>query len=318
MIQKILVTGANGQLGSVLTKSLQQRYGINTVIASDIGNPTNYDGIFEIVDVTDLKRLTQVVQEHSITEIYHLAAVLSANGEKNPLKTWDINMLTLLNVLTVSKENGIGKVFFPSSIAVFGQGVPKRDTPNNAILNPETVYGISKAAGENWCNYYYLKYGLDVRSLRYPGIIGYDSLPGGGTTDYAVDIYHKAVKRESFNCFVSKNTVLPMIFMEDAIRATIELMEAPKESIKIRTSYNIAGASFSPADMAREICKKIPEFKINYEPDFRQEIADKWPESISDVEARNDWCWHPKYNLKDMTKTMLYKLEEQYAVGGIS
>lgn len=309
----ILVIGANGQLGSVLIKALQDKYGKENVVASDLRIKDGFNGVFEIIDATDFERIQEVVTKYQVTQIYHLAAILSARGEENPLKTWDINMKTLFNVLEISRLNNIDKVFYPSSIAVFGEGAPQDNTPNNALLDPATVYGISKAAGENWGQYYFMKYGLDVRSIRYPGVIGYQSLPGGGTTDYAVDIYHKAVLNESFNCFLKKDTTLPMIFMEDAIRATLELMDAPKENIKTRTSYNIAGSSFSPEEIATEIRKTYPNFEIEYTPDFRQNIADKWPRSIDDSIARNEWNWKPKYNLETITKTMIEKLKEQYA-----
>ncbi len=318
MDTKVLVIGANGQLGSVLTKELQKKYTIENVIASDLRQNEDFKGIFEIVDATNRNRIQEVVERYKITQIYHLAAILSAKGEETPLATWDINMKTLFNVLEVSRKNDIDKVFFPSSIAVFGEGAPLENTPDDAYLNPATVYGISKAAGENWAQYYFLRYGLDVRSIRYPGVIGYQSLPGGGTTDYAVDIYHKAVLGEEFNCFLKEDAMLPMIFMEDAIRATIELMEAPKENIKVRTSYNISGISFSPEDVVSEIRKLYPDFKANYKPDFRQEIASRWPKSIDDVSAKKDWGWQPRYDLKDITEIMIEKLQQKYKTGSKS
>lgn len=311
MYSTILVIGANGQLGSVLIKALQDKYGKERVIASDLKSRDGFDGLFEIIDATDIERIQEVVSQYQVTQIYHLAAILSAKGEGNPLKTWEINMTTLFNVLEVARLNNLDKVFYPSSIAVFGQAAPQNNTPNNTCLDPATVYGMSKAAGENWGQYYFIKYGLDVRSIRYPGIIGYQSLPGGGTTDYAVEIYHKAVLNEPFTCFLKKNTTLPMIFMEDAVRATIELMETPKENIKTRTSYNIAGTSFSPSEIAFEISKILPNFKIEYKPDFRQQIADKWPKSIDDALARNEWNWKSKYNLSTITKIMIEKLRSQ-------
>jgi len=313
MSAKILVIGANGQLGSVLTKALQSRFGFNNVIASDIQAAPNYKGLFEVLDATDRNRILEVVTKYAITQVYHLAAILSAKGEADPLSTWDINMNMLFNVLEVSRISGMDKVFFPSSIAVFGEDAPVDFTPNNANLNPATVYGMSKAAGENWAQYYFLKYGLDVRSIRYPGVIGYQSLPGGGTTDYAVDIFHKAVLEEEFSCFLEEGTTLPMIFMEDAIRATLELMEAPKENITFRTSYNLAGSSFSPRDIVKEIRNYYPDFQVRYEPDFRQEIASRWPNSINDTEARKDWGWKAEYDLKEITRTMIEKLGEQYS-----
>ena len=314
MSVKILITGANGQLGSVLTATLQDRYGFENVVVSDIRNSGNNRGIFEVIDATDYKRVQSVVTQYNITQIYHLAAILSAKGEENPLQTWDINTKALLNVLEIARLNAIEKVFYPSSIAVFGESAPKNNTPNDAYLNPTTVYGISKVDGENWAQYYFLKYGLDVRSIRYPGVIGHQSLPGGGTTDYAVDIFHKAVLNEKFNCFLSEDTTLPMIYMDDVIRSTIELMEAPSENIKVRTSYNLAGVSFSPKDVALEIAKILPNFSIDYKPDFRQDIASHWPKSIDDSQAKTDWGWQPKYNLEAITKTMINALTEHYTV----
>ncbi|AUP77693.1 NAD-dependent epimerase/dehydratase family protein [Flavivirga eckloniae] len=312
MGKTVLVIGANGQVGSVLTEALQDKYGKENIIASDLRKREDFDGIFEVIDATNFDRIKEVVTEYKVTQIYHLAAILSAKGEENPLRTWDINVKTLLNVLEVARICNIEKVFYPSSIAVFGNSAPRNNTPNDAYLDPTTVYGISKVDGENWAQYYHVKYGLDVRSIRYPGIIGYQSLPGGGTTDYAVDIYHKAVLNETFTCFLNEDTALPMIFIDDAIRATIEIMEAPAEHIKIRTSYNVAGISFSPKDVALEISELCPGFKIDYKPDFRQDIADNWPKSIDDSEARMDWNWKPDYNLCSITETMISKLKEQY------
>ena len=308
----ILIIGANGQLGSVLTKELQLLHGKSNIIASDIYLNSNFDGIFELLDATDIKAIENIVTKYSIIQIYHLAAILSAKGEEKPLWTWDMNMKMMLNVFEVARLNNINKVFYPSSIAVFGDDAPLISTPQSAFLNPATVYGISKAAGENWAQYYFIKYGLDIRSLRYPGVVGYQSMPGGGTTDYAVDIYHSAVKGESYCCFLNAETKLPMIFMEDAIRATIELMKAPIENIKTRTSYNLGAMSFNPAEISDEIKKLYPKFEIEYKPDFRQSIADKWPKSIDDSEAQKDWGWKPRFNLKSMTSLMLEKLEEKY------
>ncbi len=309
---KVLVIGANGQLGSVLIGALQQKFGIDNIIGSDLKRKEGFEGVFEIADATDQDRIQELVTKYKITQIYHLAAILSARGEENPLLTWDINMKTLFTVLEVSRLNNIDRVFFPSSIAVFGAGAPLDNTPNDAYLDPTTVYGMTKAAGENWAQYYFLKYGLDVRSLRYPGVIGYQSLPGGGTTDYAVDIYHKAVLGEEFTCFLKEDTTLPMIFMEDTIRATLELMDAPKEQIKIRTSYNLSGISFSPAEVVAEIRKLYPDFKVSYKPDFRQDIAASWPKNIDDTAAAKDWGWKPEYNLETITETMIQKLKEKY------
>ncbi len=310
----VLVIGANGQLGSVLTKSLQEKYGCDRVIASDLQPKEGFEGVFEVIDATDMDRIQEVINKYDITQIYHLAAILSAKGETMPLITWDINMKTLFNVLEVSRTNNIEKVFFPSSIAVFGEGAPLEHTPNNAYLDPATVYGISKAAGENWAQYYFLKYGLDVRSIRYPGVIGYQSIPSGGTTDYAVDIFHKAVLNEEFECFLEKETTLPMIFIDDVIRATIEIMEAPLEDISVRTSYNLAGTSFSPLELVQEIRKLYPDFKVKYNPDYRQDIASKWPDSIDDSVALKDWGWKPKFDIELMTTTMIQKLKEKYKI----
>jgi len=308
----ILIIGANGQLGSVLTKELQLIHGKNNIIASDLYLNSNFDGIFELLDATDIKNLEKIVTKYSINQIYHLAAILSAKGEEKPIWTWNTNMKMMLNVFEVARLNNVKKIFYPSSIAVFGDDAPLISTPQSAFSNPATVYGISKAAGENWAQYYFIKYGLDIRSLRYPGVIGYQSMPGGGTTDYAVDIYHSAVKGESYCCFLNTETKLPMIFMEDAIRATIELMKAPIENIKTRTSYNLGAMSFNPSELFDEIKKLYPKFEIEYNPDFRQAIADKWPKSIDDSQAQEDWGWKPRFNIKSMTSLMLEKLEEKY------
>ncbi len=311
--EKILVIGANGQIGAVLTNALRDQFGTANVIATDIRDGALQDGIFEILDVLDAAALANLIEKHHITQVYHLAAILSAKGEANPLKTWDINMNGLFNVLEVSKEKGVHKIFYPSSIAVFGSDIPRQNTPQNAILKPTTVYGMSKAAGELWSQYYFQRYGLDIRSLRYPGVIGYQSDPGGGTTDYAVEIYHYAVKGKPYACFLAKNTALPMIYMDDAIRATLELMDAPAENIRERTSYNLAGMSFSPGEIAESIQREMPDFTVLYQPDFRQKIAESWPESIDDTPARNDWGWQPKYDLDSMTRDMLFHLQEKYA-----
>lgn len=308
----ILVVGANGQLGSVLVKELQMIYGITNVIASDVYLNPDFEGIFELLDATDMVSIHDVIKQYSVTQIYQLAAILSAKGEQHPLKTWELNTKMMLNVFEVARNSGVDKVFFPSSIAVYGTKAPLQKSPQSVFLNPSTVYGISKAAGENWAQYYFEKYDLDIRSIRYPGVIGYQSMPGGGTTDYAVDIYHSAVKRENFKCFLKADTKLPMVFMEDAIRATIELMQTPKENIKTRTSYNLGSMSLNPSEIYEAIKKQHPSFEIQYQPDFRQVIADNWPKSIDDKEARNDWGWEPKFNLKSMTSVMLKKLEEKY------
>ncbi|NJC26902.1 NAD-dependent epimerase/dehydratase family protein [Neolewinella antarctica] len=310
MNETILITGANGQLGTVLTSALQERFGRERVIVTDIRPPQReFSGRFEQLDVTDAEGLTQMVRENKVTQIYHLAAILSATGEAAPLRTWEINMTALLNVLEAARLEGVDKVFYPSSIAVFGPSAPAADVPNDCHLDPVTVYGISKAAGENWAQYYFNRYGLDVRSLRYPGVIGHQSQPGGGTTDYAVDIYHAAVKNVPFSCFLDKDEQLPMIFMDDAIRATLKIMDAPKVAIRIRTSYNLAGLSFCPADVAASIQRQAPGFTVDYNPDHRQAIAAGWPDSIDDSAARTDWGWEPEFNLERMTEEMLSALK---------
>ncbi|TBN06758.1 NAD-dependent epimerase/dehydratase family protein [Hyunsoonleella flava] len=312
MKDKILITGANGQLGSVLTTKLQGIYGTDAVIATDIKFSASFKGNFEFLDATDFNSIEGIIKEHNITQIYHMAAILSANGEQQPLRTWDINNKTFLNVLEAARLNGVDRVFFPSSIAVYGENAPKDETPQDFFLVPTTVYGMSKASGEHWANYYFSRYGLDVRSLRYPGVIGHQTSPGGGTTDYAVDAYHYAVKGEDYTCFLNETASLPMIYMDDAIRATIELMEAQPETIKTRTSYNIASMSFNPAELQQAICEIFPNFKMIYKPDFRQNIADSWPNSIDDSEARKDWGWQPNYDLKAMTKDMIKHLNKKY------
>ena len=309
---KILITGAGGQLGTVLTTQLQKKYGFDSVIASDLIRNASFEGNFEVLDVTDFDALKRCVLKNEITQIYHLVAILSAKGEEAPLQTWDVNMGCLFNVLEVSRLCKIDKIFYPSSIAVFGNNIEMDNTPQSPNLTPLTVYGISKASGENWVNYYYKKYGMDIRSIRYPGVIGYQSLPGGGTTDYAVDIFHKAIKEELFSCFLSASTNLPLIFIEDAIRATIELMEAPAKNIKVRTSYNLAGFSCTPEKLYNAVKEVYPDFKIAYKPDFRQDIADSWPNSIDDSSALNDWGWEPKFNLESMTAVMITELKKIY------
>ena len=312
MKEKILIIGANGQLGSVLTQALQTKYGYDNVIATDIKFNENFKSKFEFLDATDFNSIQHVIEEYDITQVYHMAAILSAKGEQQPLRTWDINNQTFLNVLEAARLNQVNKVFYPSSIAVYGENAPKNDTPQNFFLVPTTVYGMSKASGEHWANYYYETYGLDVRSLRYPGVIGHQTSPGGGTTDYAVDAYHYAVKEEDFICFLNKYSALPMIYMDDAIRATIELMEAPIEKIKTRTSYNISSMSFNPEELQLAISLLFPNFKMVYKPDFRQNIADSWPNSINDNEARLDWGWKPNYDLHAMTKDMVKHLKVKY------
>ena len=308
----VLVIGANGQLGSVLIKELQKIHGVPNVIASDVYLDPNFEGVFELLDASNMASIHSIIKQYSVTQIYQLAAILSAKGEQYPLKTWELNTKMMLNVFEVARKSAVNKVFFPSSIAVYGTKAPLQKSPQSAFLNPATVYGISKSAGENWAQYYFNKYNLDIRSIRYPGVIGYQSMPGGGTTDYAVDIYHSAVKKETFNCFLKADTKLPMIFMDDAIRATIELMRSPKENIKTRTSYNLGSMSLNPMQIYEAIKTKYPSFEIEYNPDFRQGIADNWPNSIDDKEARSDWGWEPKFDLKSMTSIMLEKLEDRY------
>ena len=312
---KILVIGAGGQLGTELTKALAEKFGNENIIATDFQDAAkdkfSYCS-FQILNVMDKAALASIVETHSVSQIYHLAAILSAAGEKNPLQAWDLNMVGLLNVLEIAKSHTIEKVFWPSSIAVFGPNTIQEQTPQQTFKDPNTVYGISKLAGEHWCEYYYNTYGVDVRSLRYPGLIGYKSLPGGGTTDYAVDIYHKAALSEKFTCFLDKDTYLPMMYMDDAINATLQLMDADKESLSIRTSYNISGMSFSPKEIYESILAFYPNFEIEYQPDFRQQIADSWPNSIDDSIARKDWNWKPAYDLSSMTATIVNNLPEYF------
>ncbi|MBT0811227.1 NAD-dependent epimerase/dehydratase family protein [Litoribacter ruber] len=312
-MEKILIIGAAGQLGSELTLSLSNMYGGEQVIATDINQSAavKFDYCrFEVLDVMDKDRLRSLVKNENITQIYHLAAILSATGEKNPLFAWNLNMDSLLHVLELAKEFKLNKVYWPSSIAVFGPNTPMQNTPQNCVMDPNTVYGISKQAGERWCEYYFQKYNVDVRSLRYPGLIGYKSLPGGGTTDYAVDIFHKAIDGEKFECFLSENTYLPMMYMPDAIKATLDLMHAPAEQIKVRSSYNLAAISFSPKEIFEAIKMEYPSFEISYQPDFRQKIADSWPDSIDDSAARADWGWQHEYDLQKMTSDILANLPE--------
>jgi nucleoside-diphosphate-sugar epimerase len=307
---KILIIGASGQLGSELTNALGEIFGIENIIASDISSahPNIAHFPFEKLDVMNATQLGEIVDKHSITQIYHLAAILSAKGESNPQWAWNLNMTSLLNVLEVAKEKKLDKVYWPSSIAVFGPNTPLNDTPQYCEKDPNTIYGVSKLAGERWCEYYFKKYGVDVRSIRYPGLIGYKSLPGGGTTDYAVEIYHKALDGEHFTCFLKEDTALPMMYMPDAIKATIDLMEAPAEQVKVRSSYNLSAINFTPAQIAASIQKVIPSFTIGYEPDFRQAIADSWPNSIDDSVARADWGWKHQFDLDGMTEDILTNL----------
>lgn len=307
--EKILITGAFGQLGTELIEALNKAYHHSQVILSDIRDlHPQFDNIFEPLDVCDTKRFAEIIDKHQVTQVYHLAAILSAKAEQNPRLGWEVNFNATLNVLEVAREKGLKKIYFPSSIAVFGNNTPRHNTPQYCNTDPNTIYGIAKLSSERWCEYYFQKYKLDVRSLRYPGIISYKTLPGGGTTDYAVDIYHKAIAQETYECFLSEHTYLPMMYINDAIRATLELMEAPAEQIKVRSSYNLAAMSFSPQEVAQSIQTYYPEFQVNYKPDFRQAIADSWPSSIDDSAARQDWHWEHHYDLPKMTQEMLENL----------
>lgn len=313
-MSKTIVIGASGQIGSDLTLELRNRFGNDNVIASDIKNAADdvmSSGPFETLDVMDESGVAAVFKKHDISKVYLLAAMLSGSAEKNPKKAWDLNMKSLLSILDMAKEGLIKKVFWPSSIAVFGPTTPKENTPQLTIMEPSTVYGISKLAGERWCEYYFKKYGVDVRGVRYPGLISYKTEAGGGTTDYAVEIFYEAIRAGKYECFLTENTLLPMMFMPDAIRATIDLVEAPAEKVKIRSSYNLSGISFDPKGLAAEIKKHIPEFTISYKPDFRQQIAESWPGSIDDAEARADWGWKHEYDISKMTDIMLKEIKKK-------
>jgi nucleoside-diphosphate-sugar epimerase len=312
MSTKILIIGACGQIGTELTKKLRNIYGVDNVVASDI-RKLNIDivneGVFEVVNALDYNQIEHLIEQYQITDVYLMAALLSATAEKNPAFAWDLNMNSLFHVLNLAKAGKIKKIFWPSSIAVFGPTTPRHNTPQYTIMEPTTVYGISKQTGERWCEYYHNIYGVDVRSIRYPGLISWSTEPGGGTTDYAVDIYHKALKDGKYECFLSEETALPMMYMDDAINATVEIMQAPSENIKIRSSYNLAGVSFTPKEIAAEIKNHIPDFTISYKPDFRQKIADSWPASIDDTNAQEDWNWKHKFDLASMTVEMLENLK---------
>lgn len=308
MQQNILVLGASGQIGTELVEALRNLYGNAHVVASDIKEEPSkvlLEGPYEVINAMDRDRLEEVVAQYKITQVYHLVAMLSATAEKMPRKGWDLNMETLFHVLEMAREKKIQKVYWPSSIAAFGPTTPKSDVPQHTVMDPTTVYGISKLSGELWCDYYHKKYGVDVRSLRYPGLISYKTLPGGGTTDYAIDIFHHAKAKGSYSCFLAEDTALPMMYMPDAIKATIGIMEAPAEQIKIRTSYNLASFSFDPKTLAKGIQQHLPDFTISYAPDFRQDIAKNWPQSIDDTAAREDWGWQNDYSLDDMISEML-------------
>ena len=311
MGDKILVIGSGGQIGTELVEYLRERMGNDNVIASDVKKKEGTEaGPYEVLDALDAKRITEVIDKHKVNQVYLLAALLSATAEQNPKFGWKLNMEGLFNILDLAKEKKIAKIYWPSSIAVFGTTTPRDTTPQYCVMEPGTVYGISKQAGERWCEYYFKKHGVDVRSLRYPGLIGWKSAPGGGTTDYAVHIYHEALKNGKYECFLSENTTLPMMYMPDAIRATVDLMEAEASKVKIRSAYNIAGISFSPKEIANEIKKHVPDFTISYKPDFRQAIADSWPKSIDDSSARSDWDWKLQYDLSKMTEDMVINLQK--------
>jgi len=310
MSPKILIIGANGQIGTELALTLAQKHGFDSVITSDVAPTGRVPGLrHEMLDVTDAAALTSVAQRHEITQIYHLAAALSASGEKHPQWAWNLNMVGLLNVLELARVMHMDRIFWPSSIAAFGPTTPQQNTPQSTVMDPTTVYGISKLAGERWCAWYHANHGVDVRSLRYPGLISYKTPPGGGTTDYAVDIFHQALKSARYSCFLEEGQALPMMYMPDALRATIELMEAPASSIKQRDSYNLAGVSFTPAQIAAAIRQELPGFEISYAPDFRQAIAASWPQSIDDSSARADWGWQAEYDLQAMVRDMLMHLK---------
>jgi len=308
-MKKILVIGSSGQIGTELVEGLRDRFGAENVVASDIKEPqVAQNGPFAMVDAMDRRGIERIIEKHGITEVYLLAALLSATAEKDPAFAWKLNMESLLIILELAREGKLQKVYWPSSIAVFGPTTPKDNTPQHTIAEPSTVYGISKQAGEQWCAYYHQRYSVDVRSIRYPGLIGWKSAPGGGTTDYAVHIFHEAIKSGAYTSFLSENSTLPMMYMPDAIRATIDLMEAPAEQVKVRTSYNLAGISFSPKDIAAEVARHVPGFKMSYAPDQRQAYADSWPRSIDDSAARADWGWKPQYDLRSMVDEMMLHL----------
>jgi len=310
--EKILIIGACGQIGVELTLALRKVYGDSNVIATDIRAEHELlagTGPYEVLNAMDWQAITDTIKKHSITQVYLLAALLSATGEKDPKRAWDINMQSLLQILDISIEQKLNKLYWPSSIAIFGSTITKKDTLQKTIVEPETVYGISKYAGELWCQYYHKRWGLDVRSLRYPGLISWKSEPGGGTTDYAVDIFYEALKHGKYSCFLQEDTYLPMMYMDDAIRGTIELMEAPADKVKSRMAYNFSAMSFSPKELAAGISEKIPGFEIGYAPDFRQNIANGWPQSIDDTDARNDWGWQHEYDVRKMADSMLLNLK---------
>ncbi len=313
-MERILVIGCSGQIGSELVLELRKTYGNDNVFATDIKDPPEEireTGPFQILDVLDYKNLLHFLVRHNITQVYNLAAVLSGNAEKIPLQAWDINMRALMNTLQAAQQSSAKKLFWPSSIAVFGPTTPRHNTPQLTVMEPNTVYGISKLAGERWGEYFFNKYGVDFRSVRYPGLISYKTEPGGGTTDYAVEIFFEAIKNNSYECFLSENTALPMMFMDDAIKNTIKLMDADPDTLSLRSSYNMAGMSFTPKQIADEIRKHHPDFSITYKPDFRQAIADSWPASIDDSVARKDWGLFDEFDIEKLSSTMLFKIEER-------
>lgn len=317
MSPKILIIGACGQIGSELTLKLREKYGSSQVIASDIREGEGElmsSGPFEILDATNASALEDVILHYDINQVYLMAAMLSATAEKFPMKGWQLNMNTLFNVLNLAKDQKIQQVFWPSSIAVFGLSTPKHQTPQQTIMEPTTVYGISKQTGERWCAYYHNRYGVDIRSLRYPGLISYKTSPGGGTTDYAIEIFHDALSKRQYTCFLEEDTALPMMYMDDAIKATIQIMSAPNDHIKLRSSYNLSALSIKPKDLEKSIKKYIPEFKMNYKPDFRQVIADSWPTSIDDSSSRQDWGWKHQYNLEQITEEMIEGLKPKVSI----
>ncbi|QYA25084.1 NAD-dependent epimerase/dehydratase family protein [Gramella sp. MT6] len=308
MAGRILIIGACGQIGTELTLKLREIHGNDQVVASDIREGAEelmQSGPFEILNATDEAHIKEIVEKYEVKEVYLMAAMLSATAEKAPMKAWDLNMDSLFHILNLAKDGKIDKIFWPSSIAVFGPSTPKDQTPQTTVMEPTTVYGISKQTGERWCEYYFRKFGVDVRSIRYPGIISYKTLPGGGTTDYAIEIFHEAIKNSKYTSFLAKDAALPMMYMDDAIKATVDIMEAPAEKVKVRSSYNLAAISFTPEILADEIKKHINDFEITYEPDFRQNIAESWPSSIDDSSAREDWGWTHDFDLDKMTTTML-------------
>jgi nucleoside-diphosphate-sugar epimerase len=317
MSDTILVIGANGQIGSELVEELGKVYDSKNIIASDIREPSSelhHNGPFELLDVLNFVSVREIISKHHVTQVYLLAAMLSATAEQKVKLAWRLNMESILGLLEIAKEKKL-KLFWPSSIAVFGPSTPRINTPQFTVMEPSTVYGISKQAGERWCEYYFKKFGVDVRSIRYPGLIGWKAEPGGGTTDYAVHIFHEAIKNKSYQSFLAADTMLPMMYMEDALRATIELMTVNPAKVKVRSSYNIAAMSFTPAEIAAEIKKHIPDFTITYKSDIRQQYADSWPQSIDDTVARNDWGWQHKFDLKTMTDDMLLHIQQMVDIG---